>query len=219
MTENSNFDLLKIPFDADIFKLNRFENILPYKHSLVTLKDKGENASKTEKFINADYIYDCYTKDPNPIFIATQAPIINCFGHFWRMIWQENVKNIVMLCTFNDTDKKNKCDLYWPENDASETYDYLKITLKNVVDNNVFFVVKLFEIANTMTSETRLFKHYYVKEWPDKKVPATEFTENLENLINVMITDNFYKKTNKNTKGPIVVHCSAGIGRTGTFIC
>lgn len=219
MTENSNFDQQKIPFDADTFKLNRFDNILPYKHTLVTLKDKGANASKTDQYINADYIYDCYTKDESPMFIATQAPITNSFGHFWRMIWQENVQNIIMLCTFNEEEKKNKCDIYWPENETDKIYDYQKITLKEVVDNNVFFVAKLFEIENTETSEIRSFKHYYVKEWPDKKVPATEFTEHLEQQLNLLIEENFLSKTNESAKSPILVHCSAGIGRTGTFMC
>lgn len=109
------WDDQKIKLPSQISKtLNRYSDIKPYSFNCVSLKDKSKDL--IDSYINADYIMNIYdtNKQSSAEFIATQGPIENTYSHFWRMVWQEKVENIVMLCGISE-EGRPMCDVYWPE--------------------------------------------------------------------------------------------------------
>jgi protein tyrosine phosphatase len=185
MTENLNFDELKIPYDADIFKLNRYSNILPYKHSMVSLTNPDQDiTSKTDRYINANFIYNPYTAQQNPTWIATQGPMPVTYGHFWRMIWQQNVRKVLMLNGCSDEGKSP--DMYFPENSESEPQRHadFEVSITEFHAVNQFYHTRELELKNLRTSEIRRLTHYNVVGWPDKKTPPVGSTDLFEELLN-----------------------------------
>ncbi|KYB26638.1 receptor-type tyrosine-protein phosphatase F isoform X2 [Tribolium castaneum] len=180
---------------------NRYTNLLPYDHTRVVLKKiQGEEHSD---YINANYI-DGYNMPK--AYIATQGPKKNTIGDFWRMVWQENVRHIVMLANLYENEKK-KVEKYWPE--MGENLRYGTITLQ-YFSNRVYadYEHRVFKVTNG--NSTREVQQYHFQSWPDHGVPlyAQTLIPFLENLQKIPLS----------TKSPIVVHCSAGVGRTGTII-
>ncbi|XP_067118413.1 receptor-type tyrosine-protein phosphatase T-like [Centruroides vittatus] len=188
----------------DVFKLpvnkpqNRYGN-LPCDEARVVSQICG-NGSHSD-YINANYV-DGYKRPKK--YIATQGPKQTTIHHFWRMICQENVCKIVMVTNLVENGK-TKCEKYWPE--TEENYGNINVWLK---DTEVYldYVIRTFII----TQEKRMWilKHFHYTTWPDHDVPR--FTNSVISFLqNVR---NFKPESNS----PIVVHCSAGDGRTGTLI-
>ncbi|XP_072172516.1 receptor-type tyrosine-protein phosphatase alpha-like [Diadema setosum] len=175
---------------------NRFINILPYDHSRVELTPKEGDPSSD--YINASYI-DGY-KSPGK-FIAAQGPNVASLEDFWRMIWQYGCGKIVMLTNLVEG-KKKKCEKYWP--DEAMTYgDIHAVLVKAEIHPD--YAVRTFNI--TRGDIQREVVQYHYTAWPDMAVP--EYTAPLMTFIQV---------TRRLDRTPTVVHCSAGVGRTGTYI-
>lgn len=152
----------------------------------------------------SDYINANYVKMFDNSYIATQAPLPQTFNDFWTMIWEQNVEVIVMLTRLIESGKY-KADKYWPTK-CSKTYANLKVTLLDIKKNEFDYRIKEFEIK--FGDETRKLFQFQFLAWPDHGVPYSP-----NSLIHMMASINQISY-----KGPILVHCSAGIGRTGTFI-
>ncbi|XP_061165539.1 receptor-type tyrosine-protein phosphatase gamma-like [Saccostrea echinata] len=182
---------------------NRFKNTLPYDHSRVILTDPyGED------YINANFIPSMLKEKE---YIACQGPKAITVKDLWRMIWQENVTNVVMLTGIIEGQKR-KCEQYWPNQGRTIIYGKLAVTNKLEVVYACYTVRNL-EVRNTQDKNAtlRAFTHFHFTGWPDHGVPSTSQLLSFYFKVREQIAKDKQRR-------PLVVHCSAGVGRTGTFI-
>ncbi|XP_077500944.1 receptor-type tyrosine-protein phosphatase mu-like isoform X1 [Amblyomma americanum] len=178
---------------------NRYGNLLAYDHSRVKLKPiPGVSQSD---YINANYI-DGFWRPAR--YIATQGPKHQTLNDFWRMVWQEYVCKIVMLTSLVELGK-NKCEKYWPEKTAS--YGEIQVHL---ISEEKFPDCVIRKLHLTLADTTREVKHFHLTSWPDYGLPLYPNT-----LLTFLRKVNEYRTYNE---APVVVHCSAGVGRTGAYI-
>lgn len=140
-------------------------------------------------------------------YIAAQGPLKITVEDFWTMIWEHKCEIIVMLTKLKENGR-NKCHQYWPNKDKPENIGDYKVTLINQETGDNALIQRDLLVKNIPTGESRTIHHFQYVEWPDHGLPIStaKFREMLHKVDEV----------NKDS-GPIVVHCSAGIGRTGTF--
>ncbi|XP_050411849.1 tyrosine-protein phosphatase non-receptor type 11 [Patella vulgata] len=197
---------------------NRYKNILPFDHTRVILKDGDPNVVASD-YINANFITsEEETNDRKKQYIATQGCLPNTIVDFWRMVWQENTSVIVM--TTKEVERgKNKAMKYWSEMDCPKEYPYYngKITCKLLSEfKETEYITREMEItkenADGKVEGTRRIFQYHFQTWPDYGVP-----QDPGSVLKFLYTVNSKQESIENA-GPLVVHCSAGIGRTGTFI-
>ncbi|XP_048664238.1 receptor-type tyrosine-protein phosphatase R [Marmota marmota marmota] len=181
---------------------NRYKTILPNPHSRVCLRPKNVTDSLST-YINANYIRGYSGKEK--AFIATQGPMINTVNDFWQMIWQEDSPVIVMITKLKE--KNEKCVLYWPEKRG--IYGKVEVLVISVNECENYTIRNL---VLKQGSHTQLVKHYWYTSWPDHKTP-----DSAQPLLQLMLDVEEDRLTSEG-RGPVVVHCSAGIGRTGCFI-
>ncbi|XP_039191111.1 receptor-type tyrosine-protein phosphatase H isoform X2 [Crotalus tigris] len=184
---------------------NRYSNVLPYDHARVQLTLKPEDPSSD--YINASYMPG-FKKEKE--FIAAQGPLPATLHDFWRMIWEQRVTTIVMLTNCIENGRV-KCEHYWPLDYTPCTYDDITVS---VITETILpdWSVRDFCIKQVSMSEVRHAKHYHYTSWPDHGVPQT--TDTILRFRDLVREDLDKMKDN----GPVLVHCSAGVGRTGTFI-
>ncbi|XP_065270871.1 tyrosine-protein phosphatase non-receptor type 1 isoform X3 [Emys orbicularis] len=145
-------------------------------------------------------------------YILTQGPLPNTCGHFWEMVWEQKSRGVVML---NRVMEKGsiKCAQYWPQKEEKEMLfedTDLKLTLISE-DIKSYYTVRQLELENLTAQETREILHFHYTTWPDFGVPESPASF-LNFLFKVRESGSLSPE-----HGPIVVHCSAGIGRSGTF--
>uniref|UniRef100_A0A8B9GH78 protein-tyrosine-phosphatase n=1 Tax=Amazona collaria TaxID=241587 RepID=A0A8B9GH78_9PSIT len=181
---------------------NRYANVIAYDHSrVILLPIEGIVGSD---YINANYI-DGYRKQN--AYIATQGPLPETFGDFWRMVWEQRSATIVMMTKLEEK-SRIKCDQYWPGR-GTDTYGMIQVTLLDTIELATF-CLRTFSLHKNGSSEKREVRQFQFTAWPDHGVPEypTPFLAFLRRV----------KTCNPPDAGPIVVHCSAGVGRTGCFI-
>ena len=145
-------------------------------------------------------------------FIASQGPKDNTIDDFWTMCFEYNVTRILMLCTEFEGDKR-KCSNYWDDNMKSDLFEN-KGNSNIMKDNNL--EQKIIQVCNKKTGEMRKFPHLQFKDWPDHSTPNIQnYVQLFQYLFNFIDERNNDNKTKNN---PVLVHCSAGIGRTGVFL-
>nr|AJA37865.1 fucolectin-related molecule [Littorina littorea] len=177
---------------------NKFEGYYPYDYNRVVLKAWGHG-----DYVNASHIKDYRGKD---LYIAAQAPCKKSASDFWHMVWQENIGRIVMLTSFVENGK-SKCDRYWSENGC---VTYGDITVKDAAQTvRATYTIRSMKLIQKKTCETREVIHYQYTEWVENAIPLVH--DLLEFIWRV-------KATVTDLRGPLLVHCSNGVGRTGTFI-
>lgn len=181
---------------------NRYKNILPYDDTRVVLKS-GQD------YINANYL----EADPRlGTYIGCQGPLSSTIADFWQMVWQEDSQFIVML-TNTVEGGKNKCAQYWPKDVGKEIMlEQFRIKAQETVLNTSDYVITKLILENEGKQKT--VNHCHYTGWPDKSIPKNvealiKFSQEILRLRSNVATGN---------SGPIVAHCSAGIGRTGTYI-
>ncbi|XP_028330186.1 receptor-type tyrosine-protein phosphatase delta isoform X32 [Gouania willdenowi] len=207
---------------------NRYANVIAYDHSRVLLS--AIDGIPGSDYINANYI-DGYRKQN--AYIATQGSLPETFGEFWRMIWEQRSAIIVMMTKLEERSRV-KCDQYWPTR-GTDTYGLIQVTLLDTVELATYCVrtFALFKVRHAHicgqvlncvcvtnhsvaillqngSSEKREVRQFQFTAWPDHGVPEhpTPFLAFLRRV----------KACNPPDAGPMVVHCSAGVGRTGCFI-
>ncbi|XP_061776744.1 receptor-type tyrosine-protein phosphatase N2-like [Nerophis ophidion] len=185
-------------------KKNRSAAVVAYDHSRITLR--LENSQGNSDYINASPIMD---HDPrNPAYIATQGPLPSTVADFWQMVWENGCVVIVMLTPLVESGVK-QCYHYWPD-EGSNLYHIYEV---NLVSEHIWcddFLVRSFYLKNMQTNETRTVTQFHFLTWLNQNVPETSRT-----LLD------FRRKVNKCYRGrscPVIVHCSDGAGRTGTYI-
>ncbi|XP_068102136.1 receptor-type tyrosine-protein phosphatase-like N isoform X2 [Hyperolius riggenbachi] len=185
-------------------KKNRNAQFVPYDHARIKLR--SDNNTSRSDYINASPIID---HDPRmPAYIATQGPLSHTIADFWQMVWENGCTVIVMLTPLVE-DGVKQCDRYWPD-EGSSLYHIYEV---NLVSEHIWcedFLVRSFYLKNVQTQETRTLTQFHFLSWPAEGIPSST-----RPLLD------FRRKVNKSFRGrscPIIVHCSDGAGRTGTYI-
>ncbi|XP_026150511.1 protein tyrosine phosphatase receptor type Na isoform X1 [Mastacembelus armatus] len=199
--EPSSVAVAQTPSNMD---KNRHAESLPYDHSRVKLKTEA-NPNKQD-YINASIIFD---HDPRqPAYIATQGPLPHTVTDFWQMVWENGCTVIVMMTALVE-DGEKQCERYWPD-EGSSLYHIYEV---NLVSEHIWckdFLVRSFYLKNVQTQETRTLTQFHLLSWPAEGIPTST-----RPLLD------FRRKVNKCYRGrscPIIVHCSDGTGRAGTYI-
>ncbi|XP_055577892.1 receptor-type tyrosine-protein phosphatase eta isoform X3 [Falco cherrug] len=182
---------------------NRYNNVLPYDISRVKLSDQN---SATDDYINANYMPGYNSKKA---FIAAQGPLPSTIEDFWRMIWEKNIYSIVMLTKCVEQ-ARTKCEQYWPDK-QSKSYGDITVTMVSEVVLPEW-TIRDFTVEKSNTPESHTVRQFHFTSWPDHGVPETT-----DLLINFRHLVHEYSSQNP-IDSPTLVHCSAGVGRTGTFI-
>ncbi|XP_026779224.3 receptor-type tyrosine-protein phosphatase O isoform X2 [Pangasianodon hypophthalmus] len=182
---------------------NRYTNILPYDFSRVKLismhNDEGSD------YINANYIPGY--KSPRE-YIATQGPLPETRNDFWKMVMQQNSHVIVMLTQCNER-RRVKCDHYWPFTDEPVSYGEITVEMLSESESPEW-TIRNFRLS--YADEVQDVLHFNYTSWPDHGVPTVNAIESILQFVQLV------RQQVNRTKGPVTVHCSAGVGRTGTFI-
>ncbi|XP_069134513.1 receptor-type tyrosine-protein phosphatase mu-like [Argopecten irradians] len=181
---------------------NRFKTTFPYDHSRVVLETVGNDPHSD--YINANFI-DSVTRPA--VYIATQGPRPGTVNDFWRMVWQQRTGKIVMLTNLIEGGKP-KCDKYWPEEGKPLSTTNFNIILDRE-RSYAFYIVREFTVTERKTKTVRHIHQFHYTTWPDHGTPDPNelvvFHRRVRQYYDVL-------------GGEMVVHCSAGIGRTGTFL-
>ncbi|XP_037065127.1 tyrosine-protein phosphatase non-receptor type 13 isoform X6 [Peromyscus leucopus] len=180
---------------------NRYKNILPYDSTRVPLGDEGG-------YINASFIR-IPVGTQEFVYIACQGPLPTTVGDFWQMVWEQNSTVIAMMTQEVEGDKV-KCQRYWPSILGTTTMasERLRLALLRMQQLKGF-VVRVLSLEDIQTGEVRHISHLNFTAWPDHDTPSQP--DDLLTFISYM--------RHIHTSGPVVTHCSAGIGRSGTLIC
>ena len=184
-------------------KKNRYQNVLAIEHSRVVLRN-GKNTD----YINANFI-DGY-KGARNAYIATQGPMTGTVSDFWQMVWEQNSRAIIMATKLKEAGRI-KCDKYWPEPGSTKVYGNIEV-YNDAQANHGDFMQRDLLVREVNGSEKRMVTQFQFTAWPEHNVPTTA-TPMLKLLAAVK-----EKVVDGDAAGPTVVHCSAGVGRTGTFI-
>ncbi|XP_045516288.1 tyrosine-protein phosphatase Lar isoform X6 [Pieris brassicae] len=181
---------------------NRYANVIAYDHSRVILQPI--DGILGSDYINANYC-DGYRK--HNAYVATQGPLQETFADFWRMCWELRTSTIVMMTKLEER-TRIKCDQYWPSR-GSESYGMMTVTIAEVQELATY-CIRTFQVTRNGGAERREVKQLQFTAWPDHGVPdhPAPFLQFLRRV----------RALNPPDAGPLVVHCSAGVGRTGCFI-
>jgi receptor-type tyrosine-protein phosphatase N len=182
---------------------NRYLDILPYDHSRVILNSQSNQHGSD--YINASMITD---HDPrSPAYIITQSPLLNTAADFWQMVWEQGSVVIVNLCKLVENGSL-VCYRYWPTEGCIRCHMYEV----HLVSEHIWcedYLIRSFYLKNIQTNETRTVTQFHFMTWPELGIPSSS-----KSLLD------FRRKVNKSYRGrscPIVVHCSDGAGRSGTY--
>ncbi|XP_072021945.1 receptor-type tyrosine-protein phosphatase F-like isoform X2 [Amphiura filiformis] len=183
---------------------NRYANVIAYDHSRVILTTI--DGIPGSDYINANYC-DGYRKQN--AYIATQGPLPETISDFWRTVWEQRTSTIVMMTKLEERNRV-KCDQYWPSR-GQETYGQVQVTLLDITELATY-TVRTFALVNlkNRSQEKREVRQFQFTAWPDHGVP--------EHSSSVLAFVHRVKACNPADAGPVVVHCSAGVGRAGAYI-
>ncbi|KAI4891777.1 hypothetical protein NFI96_017333 [Prochilodus magdalenae] len=199
---------------------NRYTNILPLLLTAITDLDEvlifltddfsrvkliSMHNDEGSDYINANYIPGY--KSPRE-YIATQGPLPETRNDFWKMVLQQNSHVIVMLTQCNER-RRVKCDHYWPFTDEPVSYGEITVEMLSETESPEW-TIRNFRLG--YADETQDVLHFNYTSWPDHGVPTVNAIESILQFVQIV------RQQVNRTKGPVIVHCSAGVGRTGTFI-
>ncbi|XP_013979044.2 receptor-type tyrosine-protein phosphatase C isoform X3 [Salmo salar] len=184
---------------------NRYVDILPYDYNRVQLTTgNGETGCD---YINASFI-DGFKESKK--YIAAQGPKEETVGDFWRMVWEQQ-SSIIVMVTRCEESNRNKCAQYWPSPEREvEIFEEFVVKL-NREEHCPDYIIRHLSLTNKREkSAEREVTHIQFTSWPDHGVPGEPHL-----LLKLRRRVNAFKNL---FSGPIVIHCSAGVGRTGTYM-
>lgn len=187
---------------------NRYANVIPLPETRVVLQTKA-SAHPLDEYINANYIKS--PKGQEKVYIACQAPLQSTIEDFWKMVWQQQTKVILMLTALSENGVE-KCADYLPQleiTDCHRMFGDFQVTLKKHEVREKYIISSL-QLKNLETNLWREVTHLWYMSWPAQGVP-----EDCSSMIAFLIEARSYMR---GAQGPTVVHCSPGTGRTGTVI-
>ncbi|KAL3845597.1 hypothetical protein ACJIZ3_003000 [Penstemon smallii] len=185
---------------------NRYTDVIPFDDNRVILKQCKDYRPSARGYINASFVKTCESVAQ---FIATQGPLPHTFEDFWEMIIQYRCPVIVMLTRLIDNNHTVKCGDYFQAEDGPREFGSICIVTKWMQTTDTSLILRCLEVKNKESEEPPLsVLHIQYPEWPDFGVPK-----------DTTAVREIFKRTSDvpPSLGPIVVHCSAGIGRTGTY--
>lgn len=192
---------------------NRYMDILPNPRTAVRLAKIGDD--EESEYVNANFVHGCNGNEKE--YIAAMGPKPTTTFAFWRALWENKVEIIIMTTGLLEKGKK-KCERYWPAQDdgtAELVFGDIHIFNTSSVQHNGY-IQSVLKVKRD--NETRTIHHFWYNTWPDHGVPKDEegnlFVDDMLDMLRMM---NLLKRKIKSTQ-PVLVHCSAGIGRTGCFI-
>lgn len=181
---------------------NRYRNIVPYDFNRVKLMLPGGR-----DYINAS-VLQSRSGDLPWSFIASQGPLRNTVEDFWQMVLEQGCTAVVML-TRTVERRTEKCAQYFPQGKGTScTFGRFRVRVERLREVSPDITVRTLRVTETESGYFALLDHYHYHEWPDHGVP--EYTKPLRDLVNLI-------ESTGAKRWPILVHCSAGVGRTGTF--
>ena len=210
ITEDETHKKIFIKIGNKGAKINRHNDILPYIYNAVPL-DLNISEKNLDNYINASYIDDPIIKE-SKLFIATQGPLKETIPSFWKMIYNHKTKLVIMLSS-NLEEMDGRSAIYWPKNKEVLNFQENNLTVEFISQDEIIedsLLIKKFKVNNDLE-----VKQIHIICWPDHGMPKNQ---NLTiEIVDTMI--NYIKiERGSEDKAPIVVHCSAGVGRTGTVI-
>lgn len=183
---------------------NRYRDILPYDDTRVKLI-QGKN-----DYVNANYVtMEIPARGVKNRYIAAQGPLEKTCGDFWQMVWEQEASLIVMLTTTVERGRV-KCHQYWPEGDETLTFGSLEIICTKIRDFSPSYIYREMYVTDSKSLRSRVVVQLQYIAWPDHDVPddSSDFLE----FIHIV------RHYREGTNTPSVLHCSAGVGRTGVLI-
>uniref|UniRef100_A0A8C5HBB0 Tyrosine-protein phosphatase non-receptor type n=1 Tax=Gouania willdenowi TaxID=441366 RepID=A0A8C5HBB0_GOUWI len=196
---------------------NRFRDVVPYEENRVELVPNKENNTG---YINASHI-KVMIRGEEWHYIATQGPLANTCADFWQMVWEQGV-NVIAMVTAEEEGGKSKSHRYWPKLGSkhnSATHGKFKVTTKFRTDSGWYATTGL-KVKHLLSGQERTVWHLQYTDWPEHGCPeyVPGFLSYLEEIQSVRRHTNSMLDTSKSLNPPVVVHCSAGVGRTGVVI-
>jgi len=231
LTEDDNHKDILLQLPKSLKRHNRYSDILPYKYNTIFLSNEvnnNDNDSSNECYIQKNYVNASYITDTvditKNIFVSTQGPTTKTINTFWKMIVTKGIRNIIMLCNlFEDTRKK--CDQYWPnskedpliiENISVQLLETIDLIQDQIIERKMKITISTSD--SNLEGKVEVIEHFvsqfHVICWPDHSIPSSEILYTLIETILHLIDKNF----NESNSSPVAIHCSAGVGRTGTMI-
>ncbi|XP_010142710.1 PREDICTED: tyrosine-protein phosphatase non-receptor type 14 [Buceros rhinoceros silvestris] len=196
---------------------NRIREVVPYEENRVELVPTKENNTG---YINASHI-KVTVGGEEWHYIATQGPLPHTCHDFWQMVWEQGV-NVIAMVTAEEEGGRSKSHRYWPKlgsKHSSATYGKFKVTTKFRTDSGCYATTGL-KVKHLLSGQERTVWHLQYTDWPDHGCPeeVQGFLSYLEEIQSVRRHTNSVLDSSNNCNPPIVVHCSAGVGRTGVVI-
>ncbi|KAM9798546.1 tyrosine-protein phosphatase non-receptor type 14-like isoform 2-T2 [Neosynchiropus ocellatus] len=196
---------------------NRFRDVVPYEENRVELVPNKENNTG---YINASHI-KVMIRGEEWHYIATQGPLANTCADFWQMVWEQGV-NVIAMVTAEEEGGRPKSHRYWPKLGSkhnSATHGKFKVTTKFRTDSGWYATTGL-KVKHLLSGQERTVWHLQYTDWPEQGCPeyVQGFLSYLEEIQSVRRHTNSMLDTSKSLNPPVVVHCSAGVGRTGVVI-
>lgn len=184
---------------------NRYPHVLPYDHSRVRLSQLGDDLHSD--YINANFVPGYASPQE---FIVTQGPLKKTIEDFWRLVWEQNVCNIIMLTVCMENGRV-LCDHYWPSEAAPVSYGQVRVHLLSQSSAEEW-TMREFKLWHEGLRAERHVSHLHYTAWPDHGIP--------ESTSSILAFRELVREHIQSAKdaGPTLVHCSAGVGRSGTFI-
>lgn len=196
---------------------NRIREVVPYEENRVELVPTKENNTG---YINASHI-KVTVGGEEWHYIATQGPLPHTCHDFWQMVWEQGV-NVIAMVTAEEEGGRSKSHRYWPKlgsKHSSATYGKFKVTTKFRTDSGCYATTGL-KVKHLLSGQERTVWHLQYTDWPDHGCPeeVQGFLSYLEEIQSVRRHTNSVLDSSNPCNPPIVVHCSAGVGRTGVVI-
>uniref|UniRef100_A0A8C4SSG4 Tyrosine-protein phosphatase non-receptor type n=1 Tax=Erpetoichthys calabaricus TaxID=27687 RepID=A0A8C4SSG4_ERPCA len=201
----------------DNVERNRFRDVIPYEENRVELVPTKENNTG---YINASHI-KVNVGNEDWHYIATQGPLANTCQDFWQMVWEQGV-NVIAMVTAEEEGGRTKSHRYWPKLGSKHTsanYGKFKVTTKFRTDSGCYATTGL-KVKHLLLGQERTVWHLQYTDWQDQRIPedVQGFLSYLEEIQSVRRHTNSMLEPSKGRNPPVVVHCSAGVGRTGVVI-